>query len=92
MTPTRRFKLLVGVALALLALGNGVALARSEHDRAADRRASYRECVARNTQAVRSRQLLKELASVGDTDERALWKRWLREVPAGGIDCGKPPS
>jgi len=89
-TPPMRFKLLVGAALAILALGNGVALARSEHDRAADRRASYRECVARNTQAVRSRSFLKEIVNVGDPQERALWRRFIREVPAGAADCGKP--
>jgi len=87
MNPTRRFKLLVGVALAVLALGNGAALWRIENDRRADQRASYQECVARNANSVRSRRLLTELAHVGDPQEQALWARWMREVPAGVADC-----
>jgi len=82
-----RFKTGVLVGGLVLALGNGVALARNEHDRRAAQEAAYEECVARNANSVRSRRLLLELANVGDPEERALWKRWLKEIPAGVADC-----
>jgi hypothetical protein len=88
--PTLRFKLLVGAALAILALGNGIALTRSEHDRIADRRAAYRQCLAANQAAIRARSFLQQITSVGDPQERALWRRFIREVPAGVVPCRKP--
>ena len=54
-----RFRRIVGGCLILLAMGNGLALARLYHDGRQDQRTAHQQCLARNASTVQSRALLR---------------------------------
>jgi hypothetical protein len=74
----------------ILTIGNGLALARIEHDRHADSVRSYIECQARNENATKARRFIEKLSSVGDKDERAFWQSYQSNVP-NKVTCGEAP-
>lgn len=73
----------------ILSLGNGLALARIEHDRRADSVKSYIECQARNKNAKNARKFIEKLSSIGDKEEREFWASYQDRVP-NVVDCGQP--
>lgn len=78
----RRFKIAVGVALVVLALGNGIVLKLVQDQ-------SHRVCVERNERAMSAGKVLAKLAEAsrkdGDPQAAAVWREYLEATQKAPI-------